>query len=251
MNLNAQQLGGGVGAVPVLIVRHGARTYQQAVGLHTVETHPNRTVIDSSVIPHVADAYHALPDADRTALPAFRALAEETKWQFDHLTRPINKGGMGFEVHVSRTDPYDVSMPGAMKKFFTDVAQRRMTVLATAITGTHPLFPDDVNDQFRAVHDVFGHAGTGRGVDRHGEEAAYRKHSTMYTPLARSALASETRGQNHAMIHAGGYFQAQKIGILPERIRAFSYVAPRSRDALHTSLLQARQFQREQGLVQQ
>lgn len=248
MNLNPQQFGGGVGASPIQMVRHGARQYQRANGLHIVETHPNHTVVDPTAIKHVAAAYNALPDHDHAAVPAFRALAEETKRQFDHLTRPIHKGGMGFDVNVSHEDPYDTSKQGGTREFFNDVANRKMNVLSTAATGGHPVFSNDENDQFRAVHDVFGHAGTGRGIDRHGEEAAYRKHATMFSPLARQALASETRGQNHAMIAAGGQFQDQKIGIMPEHIRRFSFVAPRSPEALHTSMLQARQFHQNQGL---
>ena len=74
---------------------------------------------------------------------------------------------------------------------------------------------------FRAVHDVFGHAASGRGFDRHGEEAAWLKHSTMYSPLAARALATETRGQTCARIfHYGGRrFPEQKAVLLP---RSFS-----------------------------
>jgi hypothetical protein len=248
MNLNPQQLGGGVGASPIQIARHGGRQYQRANGLRILETHPNRTVVDLTAIKHVAATYNALPDHDPAAVPAFRALAEETKRQFEHLTRPVHKGGMGFDVNVSREDPYDTSKPGGTRELFNDIANRKVTVLSTATTGGHPVFSNDENNMFRAVHDVFGHAGTGRGVDRHGEEAAYRRHATMFSPLARQALASETRGQNHAMINAGGQFQDQKIVIMPAHVRRFAFVAPRTADALHTSMTQARQFHQNQGL---
>jgi hypothetical protein len=91
-------------------------------------------------------------------------------------------------------------------------------VLSTKTTGGHPFFSDDENDMFRAVHDVFGHAGTGRGFDRHGEEAAYQSHASMYSPLARMALATETRGQNAALITGGGQFAEQKVALLPRRL---------------------------------
>jgi hypothetical protein len=234
---------------PLALVVDGARRYQYANGMPTVETNPSGTVVDPDAIQDVAAAYNAMPVMDESALPAWHAMAEETRRQFDFLTRSVHQGGMGFDVIVSETDPYDTSAEGGTAEFFHDIENSRMVVLSTAATGSHDVFSDDVNDQFRAVHDVFGHGGTGRGVDRHGEEAAYRKHATMFSPLARLALATETRGQNHAMIAAGGVFQEQKISILPAWARRFAYVTPRSIAALHTSVTQARGFQRHQGLA--
>lgn len=161
----------------------------------------------------LARAYAALPDHDPRAEPAFHAMREETVDQFRHLTAPRGRGGLGIQVETTDKDPY--SGPQALfQDLFHD---RRMRVLSTKSTGAHPLFSDDENDMFRAVHDVFGHAGTGRGFDRHGEEAAYQSHAAMYSPLARMALATETRGQNAALIHTGE-FQRQKIALLPRRL---------------------------------
>jgi hypothetical protein len=52
------------------------------------------------------------------------------------------------------------------------------------------------NDVFRIVHDYFGHFKEGNGFRAEGEENAWRSHSAMYSPLARRAMTSETRGQN-------------------------------------------------------
>jgi hypothetical protein len=52
------------------------------------------------------------------------------------------------------------------------------------------------NDMFRAVHDYFGHAIKGNSFGPKGEEIAWASHSQMYSPLARIAMTSETRGQN-------------------------------------------------------
>jgi hypothetical protein len=49
---------------------------------------------------------------------------------------------------------------------------------------------------FRAVHDFYGHAVHGNQFGAKGEEIAYGAHSQMFSPLARIAMASETRGQN-------------------------------------------------------
>jgi hypothetical protein len=52
------------------------------------------------------------------------------------------------------------------------------------------------NEKFRAVHDYAGHGILGNKFDALGEERAYAAHSQMYSPLARMAMGSETRGQN-------------------------------------------------------
>jgi hypothetical protein len=89
--------------------------------------------------------------------------------------------------------------------------------------------PDAVaNDAFRAVHDAFGHFGSGNPFFRAaGEERAFQEHARMYSPEARGAMASETRGQN-SWLNYGPYavpnrtalgadtvFADQKTGLLP------------------------------------
>lgn len=85
-----------------------------------------------------------------------------------------------------------------------------------------------VNDLFRVVHDYFGHVKEGVGFRAGGEENAWRAHSAMYSPLARRAMTSETRGQN-SWVNYGPHgevnrtagpdetvYADQKIGLLPE-----------------------------------
>lgn len=84
------------------------------------------------------------------------------------------------------------------------------------------------NDIFRAVHDYFGHIANGVGFRADGEENAWREHSAMYSPLARRAMTTETRGQN-SWLNYGPHgeknrtaktedtvFADQKTGLLPE-----------------------------------
>ena len=72
-----------------------------------------------------------------------------------------------------------------------------------------------------------GHAKPGVGFRAAGEEAAYQSHAGMFSPLARRALASETRGQN-SWLNYGPFgeknrsariedtiFADQKAGLLP------------------------------------
>lgn len=52
------------------------------------------------------------------------------------------------------------------------------------------------NEMFRAVHDYYGHGIHGNQFGAKGEEVAWECHSKMFSPLARLAMTSETRGQN-------------------------------------------------------
>lgn len=189
----------------------------------------------------LARSYRALPNFDPAAVPHFEAMRQETKKQFDYMTKPRRQGGLGIGVEVTHQDPYS-GPSGLFQDLFHD---RRMKVLSTQSTGSHPFFSDDENDMFRAVHDVFGHAATGRGFDRHGEEAAFQAHSQMFSPLAQRAMATETRGQNAALITSGGQFQAQKVALIPQRLARPTTMLS-SPASLESSRQQAKVFNQEQ-----
>lgn len=195
----------------------------------------------------IAEAYQRMPEHDPRAEPAFRQMGIETSRQFDFLTRPKHRGGMGIDVEVTKHDPYgqrDVhDIVGELRH---DVQNRnRIQVLSTASTGGHPYFTNDQNDMFRAVHDVFGHLGSGRGIDAHGEEAAFQKHSRMYSPLARAAMTTETRGQN-AALHATGSFQDQKVSLLPAHMQSPQFAAQASSLAERLNAVRNARFKNEQ-----
>jgi len=69
------------------------------------------------------------------------------------------------------------------------------------------------NQVFRAVHDYYGHGPTGASFGPKGEELAYGTHSQLYSPLAKMAAATETRGQNSFVNYSGinADLQAQMI----------------------------------------
>ncbi len=95
-----------------------------------------------------------------------------------------------------------------------------------------------INDVFRVVHDLFGHIKDGNGFTPSGEDNAWRSHYAMYSPLARQALTTETRGQtnwvnygphgaeNRALLYGQGAvssntgggvtYAPQNIGLLPD-----------------------------------
>lgn len=175
-----------------------------------------RVRLDPVVGAAIADAYLAAPDCDERALRSYAAFSRETVRQYHFMIGRAEFGGLGITVQIVDEDPYP-----DVESMLDDVRHRRIRVWASAASGNpHPYLSDGENDMFRAVHDVFGHAASGRGFDRHGEEAAWLMHSTMYSALARRALATETRGQNCARIfRCGGRFPRQKVALLP---RVFS-----------------------------
>lgn len=162
----------------------------------------------------VARQYADAPVVDDSARPAFEAMRRETGDQFDYLTRPREQGGMGVAVEFQDEDPY----PDAQTMADDVRANNRLRIHKTGPDEAHPFFAPEENDRFRAVHDAFGHLGVGRTFSRHGEEAAYRLHAQMYSPEARPALTTETRGQN-AFLNYGpepGTFGPQKLATLQD-----------------------------------
>lgn len=203
--------------IPVPVAALGAAQYAAKMGNRRLVDYSNvRT--DPGIQKAAADAYLALPSHQAHAVPAFKAMREETSRQFDFMTRPKIRGGLGISVGVTDHDPY-VTQTGApnSRAMMRDVHEnRQIKVLSTASTGEHPFFTNDQNDQFRAVHDFFGHAATGRNFDQHGEEAAWLSHSAMFSPLARRAMATETRGQNSVNnAYPDRMFGEQKVGLIP------------------------------------
>ncbi len=187
--------------------RDGALEYSFKKGLKHDETIDYKKVVaNRERASKIADIYEDLPKMDRDAVDEYEALATEVEEQFDFMTKTL-----GVKVEFVADDPYKTS-----KEMFDDVSRGTLKVLQTESTGAHPLFSDAQNNKFRAVHDYFGHAATGRGFGQDGEEAAWVHHSQMFTQKARGALTTETRGQNSFFNNRGKQFADQKVALLPE-----------------------------------
>jgi hypothetical protein len=191
---------------PVRFAIEGARSYASQHGLADPHQHGfDHIRQDADTVRSVGRTYDKLPEHDPSALKHFHAMGHEVAKQFDHLTNR-----MGINVQTVDHDPYK-----NVHELVSDLHQnKRLQVMGTHATGGHPFFSNEDNDKFRAVHDFFGHAATGRDFDRHGEEAAYVAHAKMFSDHARPALASETRGQNASLI-LNGHFGPQKVALLP------------------------------------
>jgi hypothetical protein len=121
---------------------------------------------------------------------AYRQLAKETDAQFQAL--PYN-----FSYHRAGEGNYNSS-----KEMAADVhGNKHLYVFQGGdphdfLNRIDPATGLNENEKFRAVHDLLGHAIYGNQFGPKGEELAYAVHQQMYSPLARLAMASETRGQN-------------------------------------------------------
>lgn len=192
---------------PVDAARRGAQAF-------TGGTWNDEGLSDLQVDPVRGHATHlAYRDAMNSSNPetpglrdSYASMAEHAGRQYAHMTSPVEQGGMGIKHEVVPHDPY--ATPNDMAD---DIAHnRRLQTFASASTGDHEYFSPEQNDQFRAVHDMFGHAALGRGFSRHGEEAAYRSHRQMFPESAHAALATETRGQNSYLNYGPGGFASQE-----------------------------------------
>lgn len=175
------------GSNSVPSARTGANDYASNAGLTPDNTIDYKNIVANKArASKIADAYDKLPSYDKKAIPQYKALAKEVEQQYDYMTQKL-----GIKIEFVDKDPYANS-----KEMFADASQGILKVLKTETTGKHPYFTDEQNNKFRAVHDFFGHAATGRGFAQDGEEAAWVHHSQMFSPEARAALTTETRGQN-------------------------------------------------------
>lgn len=214
---------------PVDLDREAEIRVDKAEGIHTMKAEPIGSLtkkhgtqrdwwtikaIEPDRRKSIADFYDEQPEltkenAPKEVIEAYEALASEVEEQYKMLTEEL-----GIKVIFTDKDPYKQFLH--MRWDFT--RRKRIKIMRTSATGSHPFFTDEQNDMFRAVHDVFGHLATGRGFDRHGEEAAYQAHKTMFSGKAVPALATETRGQNMFLLERG-FFGPQKLVLLPEEMQ--------------------------------
>jgi hypothetical protein len=211
-----------------------------------LEYNPPRTYakVDKDRAVRVAAEFEAMEHAPQNVAvkASYDAMIKETLAQWE----AIKKTGLKVEpVPAGAPDPYEASPRLAQIDaqennhlwfFPTDNG------FGNNVTGfdpkDNPLFEftgEEINghkmranDVFRIVHDYFGHFKEGVGFRADGEENAWRQHSAMYSPLARGAMTTETRGQN-SWLNFGPYgeknrtaktgdtvFADQKIGLLPK-----------------------------------
>ncbi|MGH6628298.1 MAG: hypothetical protein ACREB3_01040 [Burkholderiales bacterium] len=191
------------------------RVYVQEAGLPPVEKTPE-VDWDKSRCRAIAEEFEDLPFADAEDLveQAYGALALEVRAQFDLLSRHYE-----FEAYGDG-DPVPYAGSGDM---MDDVRENKHLFVYSG-GDDHAILSREENFMFRAVHDLFGHAANAWSFSPSGEENAWVEHSKAFTPLARAALTTETRGQN-SWVNCGPHgalppaerpYAEQKGALLPE-----------------------------------
>lgn len=218
-------------------IQRVANEYNTANGLgaHPMDYLP----VNPNVSQKIAQQYEQTPHSpnDPETQQAYQALANESMAQYQHAVN----NGYKFEFYPQGQDPY----PNSPREAVMDLHKNKHMYVYPTDVGygagdqglDHPLLQDSGerwggkpvlhNDIFRAIHDFYGHAKEGLGFRGHGEDNAYRQHAAMFSPPARRALASETRGQN-SWVNYGPHGQSnqtanqdntvyaqQKAGLLP------------------------------------
>jgi hypothetical protein len=169
--------------------------------------------VDPRVSKQIAQAFQDMPDSpdDLLTQAAYQALAQEVDDQFELLP-----------VQVVSTTEYGSYPYKTSPEMMNDVMQNKRLVVFDG-GDEHSLLTREQTFKFRAVHDYFGHAQHGFAFGPRGEENAWLEHSKMFSPLARLALTSETRGQN-SYVNFGPHshlpvterpYADQKVGVLP------------------------------------
>jgi len=193
-----------------------ADRYAKKSGITMQEVVPV-TSLDKENSKAISDEFEKMKDdpTNPEVAAAYNKMAEETIAQYKEIVND------GYFVEINNEEPYSSS-----EDMIKDLKEnKRFKVYSTesgfgdnGITekqrSENPLLKDSgfkdvngetllVNDVFRFVHDFFGHAKFGNSFGPIGEENAWMIHSVMYSPLARRAMTSETRGQNSYVNFSG------------------------------------------------
>jgi hypothetical protein len=204
--------------------------YVAEAGLPPVRTTP-KVAWDPDHCSLIAREFEGLEFRDGSAQvrAAYQALTDEVRAQYELLASHIDFEPYGDGDPVPYRDSEDM---------MDDVRDRRHLWVYSG-GEDHALLTREANFMFRAVHDVFGHAAQGWSFGAGGEENAWVEHSKAFSPLARAALTTETRGQN-SWVNCGPHaglppkerpYAEQKAALLPEELWLHPVVEKAYRDA--------------------
>ena len=200
------------------------RYYQRAFGTKRPNFKGTKK-LDKVKAKKISDAFEAMKHSPNNpkVREAYNAMAKETIAQYKAFL------DAGYVVEINNEDPYANS-----QEMIDDLRNnKRIKILSTESGfGEAPITPKQrkenpllatttftdvngkpllVNDLFRAIHDFFGHAELGNSFGPIGEENAWNVHARMYSPLARRAMTTETRGQNSYVNFSGINDKIDKI----------------------------------------
>jgi ADP-ribosyltransferase exoenzyme len=168
-------------------------------------------------------------DYDSLAHAAYHAFGNETSKQYDTLSKHIKFDYHGGDKDYANSDAmrHDLHNNNHMDVFNGGESHEH-----PALSTRDPKTGLNGNEKFRAVHDAFGHGILKNGFGPKGEETAWHVHSQTFSPLAKAAMSTETRGQNSWVNYSGvnkgrdpkqTIFAKQKVGLLPPEMNRPDY----------------------------
>ena len=206
------------------------RYFQRVFGRPRPQYYGSKS-LDEARAKRISDAFDAMKhDPNNPEVKAaYEALAKETLDQYNEFAKA------GYKVEINNNEPYNNS-----QEMIDDLRNnKRMKIFSTEsgfgdskITdkqrAENPLLRDSgikdingkpllINDVFRAIHDFYGHAELGNSFGPKGEENAWNVHARMFSPEARKAMTTETRGQNSFVNFSG---VNDRVNELREQARA-------------------------------
>ena len=192
------------------------RYFQRVFGKPRPKYYGSRT-LDEARAKRISDAFDAMKhDPNNPEVKtAYEALAKETLDQYKAFT------DAGYSVEINNSEPYNDS-----QEMIDDLRNNNRIKIFSTESGfgeskitdeqrkENPLLRDSgfkdvngktllINDVFRAIHDFYGHAELGNSFGPKGEENAWNVHARMFSPEARKAMTTETRGQNSYVNFSG------------------------------------------------
>ena len=206
--------------------------YQRSKGIRGQEPRPV-VELDEERAAVIGKAYDKMKHdpTNPEVVRAYDALVKETIDQYDAILEDGYAMELSEVEYNSSQDMIDdVRNRKVMRVFSTEdgfgtkgisAKERRENPMLAETSRTDkngkPLL---VNDIFRFVHDFFGHGKLGNGFGPIGEENAWNVHSLMFSPLARRALTTETRGQNSWVNFSGVNDKAFEVRDQARKARA-------------------------------
>ena len=210
---------------PLKAVAEIANRYHERIFGSKRPKYEGTTELNTERSKRIAAAFEAMKHEPNNpeVRKAYEAMAKETIDQYQDFL------DAGYVVEINNEEPYanSADMIEDLRK------NKRIKIFSTESGfGDDPITPEQraenpllatteftdvngqpmlVNDLFRAVHDFFGHAELGNSFGPKGEENAWNVHSRMYSPLARRAMTTETRGQNSWVNFSGFNDEIQKL----------------------------------------
>ena len=167
------------------------------------------TKLDEERSNRISEAYEKQESNpnDPEVQASYKALIDETIAQYEDIiangytlemsdTEYKNSSDMISDLRDNKTMRIFSTEEGFGFEGITDADRASNPMLAPTSFKDKNGKPLLANDVFRFVHDFFGHSTEGNSFGPIGEENAWNVHSRMYSPVARRAMTTETRGQN-------------------------------------------------------